>query len=436
MRTTIAVAALLSCLTTQAMAQEKAANATPAAPPAAGPAAPPAPAPAKKEPIFEFHGFISAVGYYEDGALGPAHGVYPMYANAPTETKRAAVSGDIRQSRFSLTANGPEIWGGKAKGVLEWDLLGGWGSGGFGDVSINQRLRLAYVEQNWGKHRLVIGQNNDLIIGIIPVSASHIGNPFTSTAGTTGWRRPGVFGYHTITESPSFKLEGSWEVGRSQWQDSAAPGAAPQPNGIGTSNGGYPCDRYGFCFGEASGLPAVQGRLTASNNSFMFWVAGHWNQIRRTAQNPAAPAGHQDRLDVVAANFGGRAVVGPVTVLGTAYAGKNMAGALGGDILQFIPNTGGSVHSWAGWAQVGFNFTKELSIWGLGGIDRENKSEAIQAGLVRLENRVASGLLQYREGPYQLGLEYAVFRTLGFVNAGENRWATGNQVLGSWNYFF
>ena len=53
-----------------------------------------------------------------------------------------------------------------------------------------------------------------LTIGTIPQSLRGIAFPMTYTAGTVGWRSPGVWGWHTFGDDTKFEL--AWSVQRSQ----------------------------------------------------------------------------------------------------------------------------------------------------------------------------------------------------------------------------
>ena len=124
---------------------------------------------------------------------------------------------DIRQTRLNFSVRGPQILGGAVpKAVAEFDLFGGDGPGGYGDVSVFPRIRIAYTELNWGgKHILQFGQQNMLTIGLIPQTLSHIAFPWSYTAGTVGWRQPGFWGYHTFGGDTRFEF--AWSIQRAGW---------------------------------------------------------------------------------------------------------------------------------------------------------------------------------------------------------------------------
>ncbi len=445
--------------------------------------APKAPPPAF---VFALHGFVSSSLYFQDANLGPSEGQSALYVNAQSATlkqpnhDRLVFGGDVRQSRFNFSVTGPAsaTFGATPKAVLEMDFFGNFGSGNYGDVSLTPRMRWAYAELDWGGgNRFQFGQNNDLIFTIAPASLAHIAFPYSYGAGNVGWRRPGIFGFHTIGDKKATNFEFAWEVGRSQWADQGAQtqaqnatgtcttGATPSPacpnpnipgNGIGQGTVGLGGDPYGFSLGEASGLPAVEARLMfASGSAWSFFTTGHWQRIDRSGVgNVAAIPGiftPGKDLDVVALNVGGKATVGPLQLAATGFTGKNL-GPLVGNFLQFQANTIGDVHDMGGWVQAGFNFTKQLSLWGFIGTEKPNQAEAIAARFVRLRNVTSVGMLQFRDSTkvggvssdYAVAFEWVHMRTrtrvygaapstAAAVNSGD---LDGNQYLVSGNYFF
>jgi hypothetical protein len=424
-------AASLLCWSATALAQE-AKPAEPAAPAAEAPKPPP---PQFK---FEFHGFVSASLYAQDANLGPSEGQQALFVNAQTpatttsttpingttvtaggapailapNTHKVVSGADVRQSRFNFSLAGPQVLGGATpKAVLEFDFFGGFGSGNYGDASLVSRLRFAYGELNWGSNRIQVGQNNDLIFAIAPVSLAHIAFPYGYGSGNIGWRRPGLFGYHTAGPKTDTNFEFAWEVGRANWADNGGIGGATVA--VPPANPGG--DKYGFNLGEASSLPAVEARLTvASGTLFSAFVTGHWQREHRNGidDNQRIQAnGINTDLDTMAANVGGKVVAGPLTLAATGFVGKNLSPLIG-NFLQFQANTIGDIHEMGGWVQAGFNFTKQLSLWGFIGADVPKQADAIAAKFTKLHNVTSTGMLQYREGGWAMGLEWIHLRTL------------------------
>jgi hypothetical protein len=431
----------------------------------------PAPSPFK----FEMHGFAAGTLFMQDGATNGS-GQTAIFANAaqPTEDK-LMFGADARESRFNFSVTGPQVMRGAIpKAVMEIDWFGNFGAGQFGEVHLLPRLRTAYAELNWGAHRLVFGQNYDLTAAMGPVSLAHIAQPLTLAGGNAGFRRPGVFGYHTFGDlkaKDSNKFEFAWEIGRSAWTDignniarvsNAAAGATANSfTNVGNGIGGGVCAGAngnavaattasgagvtappagavaGYCTGEASGLPAVQARISwTQGTKYSAYVGGHWNRVDRSGAgviDPTAGALGLRTLDVIAGVAGAKGVFGPLTVAAAGYIGKNdaplIASISGGQFTN-----AGDVHEWGAWGQAGWNFTKELSLWGLAAIERIDPQDAASSGYAIQRNITYSGLLQYRDGGYGLGLEYAHFRTNYVATAVSTQ--TVNQLALTGIYYF
>ncbi len=405
----------------------------------------PAAAPAFK---LEVHGFASGTVYAQDGYQGPGEGGIQMWNwapyrepyNVPNQGQdRMEFGGDVRQTRFNFSVSGPTVFGGATpKGVLEIDFYNNSGGGSYGDVSITPRMRLGYAELNWGAARLQFGQNNDLIVAMIPVSLAHIAFPVSYGSGTVGWRRPGIFGYYTfgdLKDKDATKVEVAVEVGRGQWNDAAGIGnyLILPPAG----------DAYGFNLSEASGVPAVEARVTAiAGQMGSFWVAGHYQRTDMNGTGNLLKVNGNSYLDTELVNAGGKVVFGPLTVSAAGYYGQNTAPEVGA-FLQFqSPGKSYDVTSYGGWVQAGFNFTKELSIWGQVGDEETNYNEAMAAGFTRLGELTYSTLLQYRDGGFAVGFEWFHFHTKtspGPAPAGmpaANPIVDSNQFMLTGNYFF
>jgi hypothetical protein len=386
---------------------------------------------APKPPTFTFalHGFVSASFYTQTAVTGPSEGQQALWASAPLHTDKSVFGGDVRQSRFNFSVAGPKVFAGATpKAVLEIDFFQGFGAGSYGDVSLLNRMRLAYSELDWGSNRLAFGQANDLIFVIAPTSLSHIAFPFGYEAGNIGWRRPAIWGFHSTT-SGDLKTEFAWEVGRAQWNDVAASVGANTPDPTKSPNG--------FNQGEASGVPAVEARLTVSKGSMAtVAVTGHWNKVDLNGVGFSGGS----TLQVVAGNVSAKLVLSQLTLQGTAFVGKNLAPLIA-NFLTFQPaGFTGDVHEWGAWGQAGFNFTKELSLWGFAGTDHPSEKDLIamagtSTAAFKTRNVTTAGMLQYRDGGYAFGLEWIHFLTRYHQPAGDTN-TKASQFIASANYFF
>jgi predicted porin len=385
----------------------------------------------KSDFVFAFHGIVGGSLYAQDSILAPGNGGQSWFVAQQFSTHKALVGGDVRQSRFSLAFAGPKVFqGATPRAYVEVDFSNNAGQGGYGDVSLLPRLRHVYAELNWGNTAIRFGQDHELLIGSSPwappagpASVGHIGYPLVYQAGAVGWREPGVAVYQQF---PGFfgaaSLEFAAMVMRSQW---VAPLlASGLPNQAATSAG------------EQSGYPGFEARVQAVGKNFRLGVSGHWNQSHRAGIGNQETAALPD-LITQAVQVGARLNAGPITLQGGGYAGKNLAPLLGA-LLQFQGNAQ-DIQEIGGWAQAGFNFTPELSVWGLAGTSKPSNSDVIAAGGTRLQNTVVSGMLRYQEGGYAIGLEYAHWHTRTTVpvpGIAPDGNLDGNQLMLSGFYFF
>lgn len=448
---TATAAALLVASTALAQTPAPAPEAAPppaAAAPAPAPAAPP---PAAKPPAptftFALKGFVSMSAAYQRGAFILSEGQQSLGSATGLGVRDTdSLTFDVRQSRFNFSVKGPQVlFGATPSAVLEIDFMQGFGAGNFGDVSLLNRLRVAYSELNWGNHRLQLGQQNDLIFAMAPTSLSHIAFPLGYFTGNAGWRRPGVFGYHQLALPMDLKVEAAWEVGRGQWADSAACVTTPAPatgcSGVGGAAAGTP---GGINLGEATASPAVEGRVTVNWSKFVNgWIATHYNRVDLTGYAdgiaPLGTAPTTTHTIAVASYHAGAKVTVPVPVEGmgltlqaTGFTGKNVYPLVANMNTGNAPNTAANFGSfrlgdannpdiWTTgfWAQAGLNVTKELSLWGLYGqqeIDRKGfvrsfgGAQPAAAG-VAYDNRTINAILMYRDGGYGLSAEWINFLT-------------------------
>ncbi len=368
---------------------------------------------AKPSPFkFEFHGFAAGTVAVQDGQANGL-GQLPFFAIAQPAADRLSFTGDVRESRFNFSMTGPKVMGGATpKAVMEIDWFNNDGSGG-SPISLLPRVRVMYAELNWGANRILFGQNYDLTTLLSPVTITHIAQPVHLAAGNLGFRRPGIQGYHQfgdLKDKKAGKVEFAWELGRTAWTDTAAIGASSCTQGA--VNGVTP--QPGFCPGEASGLPTVEARLAYYQGSFTAFVAGHFARVDRNGVGLAEPDDGPYALrsiDQISGNAGAKGSMGPITLAAAGYVGKNtgtQSSSIGGQLTG-----NGDVHEWGAWGQVGFAFTKHVSLWGFAGVAHPNEADAKAAGgsYARLRNVNTSALLQYRDGGYAIGLEYLHMHT-------------------------
>lgn len=384
---------------TWVLAGEAFAQAPPAesAPPAVAPQ-PPAASPAPVEPRppewkFAFHGFVGVSLYVQDTPAFVLNGQGPMLPLSKPGGG-ATTGADVRQSRFNLSATGPEVLGGAVpKGVFEMDLFGLNGPGGYGEVSVYPRLRLAYAQLDWGHDVLRLGQDHELILAMMPESMAHIAYPMTYFNGLIGWREPGVTYLHTF-DLEGAHLELAAQLIKSDWAN---------PTDFGESN----LNDLDVDMGQLSGFLGGEARVKFTSDHLTAFAAGHYNHVEGTHAGDlvAPPTTIPTRnWDVVAGVAGFKLAGGGLSLLGSAYAGKNL-GPLVGALLQF-PTTN-DIREWGAWGQLAYSITEGLSVSAIAGTSQPNASDIAQAGGGRSSNSLVGGMIRYQAGGFAFGPEYA-----------------------------
>ncbi len=380
---------------------------------------------------FEFHGFVTTSMFVADTQFGPGYGQMSLFTAPASVTAggvlvepsvdKAHFGGDIRQSRMNLSMAGPKAFGEwQPRGVLEFDLFGGFTAGAFGDESLAPRIRVAFAELKKGGTTIQIGQMNQLVVPQIPASVSHIAFPWSYAAGTIGWRTPGIMVFHVIPVG-DMKLELAGAVQRGSWNDGT-----------------------GVSLGEAAGIPQIEARVKldgkAGNASYTAYLVGHYDEKDLSGWNAQAAPGADAKLTGTAIQVGGKFTLAPVTFSFNAYQGKAI-GQLLGQVLQF-----GDISSVAGWAQLGFFASKELSVWAGFGMDKPDEDDIntkITAPVRRKQNQVVTGMVRYASGNYSFAAEYfrtttktATYASAAPTTAVDEKDLTGQQVVLSAMYTF
>jgi hypothetical protein len=366
---------------------------------------------------FEFHGFVGGSVYTENAALSSGGGAAAWVVTGEPTQDKGVFGGDVRQTRLNFSLTGPQVFeDATPRAFAEIDFFGGNTAGGFGDISIAPRLRIAFAELKLAKTGTMVraGQDHDLILGIVlPATVGHVAFPLSYQAGSVGWRRPGLAVYQTLPVA-DMKVELAASVGRSGWSGATAAESA---------------------LGMASGLPSFQGRAKLQGKIFEAFVAGHFNRIDVDGQGADGDA----ELDTTAVTAGGKVSYMGATLAGAGYMGKNLA-PLAGNLLQWQPSAALldpsgpiDVNEVGAWAQLGYNITPTISAWALHGFANPDDEDLTKATLTRSRNSITSGMLRYQSKGYSAGLEYTMFRT-SYTNVAEP--LEGNQVMLSGMYFF
>lgn len=373
---------------------------------------------------FGFHGMVGVSFYVQDTPDYALNGQGPLLASY-VPANGFTTGADIRQTRFGFTLSGPKVLGATPKALIDFDLFGLASPGDYGEVSLYQRVRNAYLEMKWQNTVLRFGQDDEIVLGVVPDSIGHQAFPVTYTAGMIGWREPGVEFFQKIPFADDVNLEFALQIMKSDWE-------SPYNLGASTSQ------LQNVDLGQLSGWPGIEGRIKFTSPHLMAFVAGHYNHVEGSHQNDIAPF-PLSPLEVtpnrnwdVAASVAGLGVnVGDpatfeFTAQGSAYYGKNLAPLLG-ELLTFWASN--DISEWGAWGQAKFGFLRYFDISGIVGKSQLNASD-LESAIVNLNgggglfsNMVIGGMLRCRIGGLAFGPEF--FHVIGEAIQINGNGATG-----------
>jgi hypothetical protein len=248
-----------------------------------------------------------------------------------------------------------------------------------------------------------VGQFHNLISGPNPATAAHIGQPYV-TSDYLGFRSPGVTLLHKVPLG-DMSVELGVQANRNNWTDTLPACSATVTTG---------CLPSGVPFGEASGLPNFQARVSLTGGKtaspwpqypagdFNVFVAGEWDQKDINGYGVAGG----NVFTTYAVQAGAKVLAGPLLVAANAFVGQNTGGLIGTIGSQFAPLTGNNVFDMGGWIQAGVMLTKEWALWGTAGSARPNLDDVDAAKFTRRFQNVYAGMLSYKDGPYIVGIEW------------------------------
>jgi outer membrane protein OmpA-like peptidoglycan-associated protein len=357
-------------------------------------------------------GFLSASGFLQDQNFAFGNGQNAEWPVAPEFTRDEWFSGgDVRNTRLTLAFDGPKVAKGpwKLGGQLEMDFFGGFiGAGAFEEQQTKPRLRLAFADIGNGRTTIRIGQFWSPLFGfssnpatsVIPVSTSHLAFPLGYGSGMPGWRFPGIFFYQGLTPKDApVNAELQLAVMRGTWDRCVGGAVADCPTGGANSN------INSLSAGNA-GWPQFEGRVNlsgkAGKGTWGIYVVGHWDQKDLSGVNNEGAPGVRDSLDGTIGELGAKFQQGGFLIHGSVYTSK-AAGQQFTGITQF-----GDFKSTGGWIQAGYDFTPNWGVYGFAALDDPNDRQVFRTvgNNARVKNEIFSGMLRWKTGPYQLGLEY------------------------------
>jgi len=340
-----------------------------------------------------FKGFISATAFAQDQNFTFGNGQNAEFpAGAECKVDCWFGGGDIRNTRLTMVFDGPKVvsdW--KVGGTLEMDFFGGFnGTGAFSGQQPVPRLRLAFIDFTNGSTTIRMGQQWAPLFGNVAVSLSHIAFPLGyGSAGDIGWRFPGLFIYQKLTpKDAAVNVDLQFAVMSGSWNSPSSPGT--------------PLIDYGSA-GNASWpqfeLRANVGGKAGDKGTWSFYLVGHIDE--KDLSGPGASTSN-DKLTGSAVEVGAKFQLGPVLIQGNGYTGHAI-GQQFGMLTQF-----GRIQGQGGWAQIGFDLTKNWGLFGFWGIDDPKNSDVLKAvgAAGRMKNIMYAGMLRWKSGPLAFGFEY------------------------------
>src|SRR5436309_5900020 len=336
-------------------------------------------------------GFLNGTLYSNSGFFTFGQGQNAEWANlAQPATDKNYLEGDVRNTRINFTFQGSPVLGKwSPRGVLEADFFGNFaysppattGAPPFADEQPQLRIRFAYADLTNGRTTIRFGQFWSPLFGEVPVSVTHVAFPLGYGAtGMIGWRFPGIFLYHDLNPGKPTTV---------QLVLAAMEGNGPDVGG-------------GIGSGEASATPQFEARLNFAhrkpNFSWSAYVVGHVDSKDTTAVGVATG----NNLSGTGFQAGGNVTARKATIHENVYTGK----ALGHQFAHITQQ--GNVKGWGMWVQGGYELTPHWGAWLYYGMDDpdEANSPSLPAANPRIKNEDLSGMLRFRAGRYQLGVEY------------------------------
>ncbi len=294
----------------------------------------------------------------------------------------------VRQSRFGLRYQGPEVWGAKLSGTVEMDFLGGSAALANGVGMDLPRLRLAYGRMDWKNTAIEAGQDWAIFSPLNPTSLASYSIPAMSTSGNP-WIR-----------SPQFRFE--WHSDASKPVRTLLQLAALDPN-IG-DNPTTVVDARTPGIGERGKFPAFESRLAFSGKhegrDTTVGISGHYGRGDNvgvlnnvTVARPVDSWGvNLDYTLPVLKHF---------TLSGEAFSGRGLglfSVASGQSVLAVGTPGEHGVFAAGGWAQAQIDLNKKWQINLVYGFESDDGDNLITGS--RSRNQTPMANLMYKFSPH------------------------------------
>lgn len=329
----------------------------------------------------EISGLVLMNAFYNSGKTNNSD--VPLHADTLLSTDRtglptANAGATLRQTRVGVSVSGARALGAALRGDLQMDFFGGQQPSVGGRTFPLLRIRTASLRLDWTRLTLLVGQEKPVIAPQVPVSYASAGIPLFARAGNLWLWIPQV----RVTAHGAGAVRPGVEVAALAPMQYKAQGPFfTQPDSA-----------------ERSRRPAVEGR------AFVRWgeedtesevgVGGHLAWIATTGDSLLPSR-------AVTADF--RVALGRrVSLAGSAFVGRALAGIGGGGIGQDLGTDGAPLKTKGGWVQLDVRPSFAWEFGGGVGIDDpdDDQLESGTAGSYagRLRNLVKSLHVMWRPG--------------------------------------
>lgn len=376
----------------------------------------------KSDSTFKLYGFLRLDAMYDDSRMNdpqipflvlseddnPPGGV-PAGTVADKNDDELALS--ARLTRLGLDFDGPtiaEVGSADLAGKLEID---------FYNIGLNDsdsryalRIRLAYLELDWGAWSLLAGQDWDVISPLYP-AVNH--DLVMWNAGNTGDRRP------------QLTVKNEWPVGPGKLEtrlSAGFTGAVASSNVVG-----------GLRSGENAGRPMWNGRVgyhgaTDAGAPYQFGVWAHDSE----EEFDATGSGSESTFDShsLGADVKFPLLTKNVWLMGEYWMGENLRDIRGGIGQGVNPSTGEEIDADGGWLELGVMPTEHLTLHAGYALDDPDNDDL--ATFQASKNTIPYVAARWRYGSLRFGLEYLMWTTeyIGLDDGDANR------VVGWIAYYF
>ncbi len=376
----------------------------------------------KSDSHFKLYGFIRLDAMYDDSRMndpqipflvlsedGSPPGGVPAGTVADKNDDEFALS--ARLTRLGLDLDGPTIevvGSADLSGKIEID---------FYNIGLNDsdsryalRIRLAYLELDWGAWSLLAGQDWDVISPLYP-AVNH--DLVMWNASNTGDRRP------------QLTVKNEWAVGKGKIEtrlSAGLTGAVASSNVVG-----------GLRSGENSGRPMWSARVgyhgaTGGGAPYHVGIWGHDSEEEFDATGSGSEStfdshslGADARVPIFSKNF---------WLMGEYWMGENLRDVRGGIGQGVNPTTGEEIEAAGGWAELSLMATEHVTLHAGYALDDPENDDL--ANFQASKNTIPYVAARWRYGSLRFGLEY-LYWTTEYVGLDDG---DANRIVGWIAYYF